>query len=225
MTLKPSTAQHPLRIAVDGVELQLDLNLPPGATGLVLFVHGNGSSRFSPRHRHVARLLYEAGLATALSELLTPAEEAPDSGTPDPHTDIRLQARRLEQVLHWLGTHPLTAKLPIGCFCTGAGAGAALVAAAERPEAVCAVVSRGGRPDLAGTALQRVRAPTLLLVGGGEPPVVQLHRQALAQLHCEKDIVVVPGATQHFEEPAALDEVVCQARHWFLRHLPRRPKA
>jgi dienelactone hydrolase len=223
MTLKPSTAQHPLRIAVDGVELQLDLNLPPGATGLVLFVHGNDSTRFSPRHRHVARLLYEAGLATALTELRTPAEEAPDANSPDLHSDVALRAQRLEQVLHWLGTHPATARLPVGCFCTGVGAGVALVAAAGRPEAVSAVVLRGGRPDLAGAALPRVRAPTLLIVGGGEPPAVQLHRQALAQLRCEKDMVIVPGTTQHFEEPAALDEVVCQARHWFLRHLARRP--
>jgi dienelactone hydrolase len=222
MTLKPSTAQHPLRIPADGTELSADLNLPPAATGLVLFAHGSGSSRFSPRNRHVARLLYEAGLATVLADLLTPQEEAVDERTRHLRFDIGLLARRLVQAADWLGSHPATAKLPIGCFGASTGAGAALVAAAQRPEAVRAVVSRGGRPDLADAALPQVQAPTLLIVGGNDEPVIGLNRQALAQLRCEKDLIIVPGATHLFEEPGALDEVASLARHWFLRHLSGR---
>ena len=211
--------QYPLHIPVGRAAIEADLSRPPAASGLVLFAHGSGSSRFSARNRHVARLLNEASLATVLADLLTPAEEAVDERTRQHRFDIGLLATRLVAAIDWLGAQPATAGLPIGCFGASTGAAAALLAAAQRPGVVEAVVSRGGRPDLAGDDLTRVRAPTLLLVGGNDVPVIDLNRQALAQLRGAKELVIVPGATHLFEEPGALDRVAALAREWFLRHL------
>jgi putative phosphoribosyl transferase len=201
------------------VTLEGNLSLPEGAQGIVLFAHGSGSSRYSPRNRHVAQLLNEAKLATLLVDLLTSDEEAIDLRTAHLRFDIGLLAERLVGATDWLTQYPDTRDLQVGYFGASTGAGAALVAAAERPHTVGAVVSRGGRPDLAGPALARVRAPTLLIVGGNDFPVIELNRAALAPLRCEKSLVIVPGATHLFEEPGALDEVARLAREWFERHL------
>jgi pimeloyl-ACP methyl ester carboxylesterase len=219
---KAAIEQRPLRIRVGPAILDADLGLPAAATGLVLFAHGSGSSRFSPRNRHVARLLNDAGLATALADLLTPAEEAVDERTRHLRFDIGLLAQRLVGATDWLRAQESTRRLPVGYFGASTGAAAALVAAAQRPDVIRAVVSRGGRPDLAGEALTRVQAPTLLLVGGNDVPVIELNQRALALLRCEKQLVVVPGATHLFEEPGALDAVATMAREWFLRYLPCR---
>lgn len=219
----PAAAQYPLRIACDDVTLDADLLLPEAASALVLFAHGSGSSRFSPRNRHVARVLNAAGFATVLADLLTPAEEAVDDDTSQLRFDIGLLARRLIGVTDGLGLQATTARLPIGLFGASTGAAAALVAAAERPNTVHAVVSRGGRPDLAEAALTRVRIPTLLIAGGNDVQVIELNQRALARLHCEKRLVIVPDATHLFEEPGALDAVAALARDWFLRHLSNPP--
>jgi len=211
--------QRALRISVGSATLDADLALPTGAAGLVLFAHGSGSSRFSRRNRAVAQQLNEAGLATVLADLLTPEEEAVDERTSHLRFDIPLLAQRLVGATDWLLAHPRTGRLPVGLFGASTGAGAALVAAAQRPDAVAAVVSRGGRPDLAGPALAQVRAPTLLIVGGADVPVIGLNEQALALLAGEKQLVIVPGATHLFEEPGALDEVAMLARDWFQQHL------
>jgi len=213
------TAQQALRIPTGAATLDADLTLPPGASGLVLFAHGSGSSRFSTRNRHVARFLNDGGLATVLADLLTPGEEAVDERTRHLRFDIGMLADRLVAVTDWLGAQERTADLPIGHFGASTGAGAALVAAASRPDAIRAVVSRGGRPDLAGDALPRVHAPTLLIVGSRDLPVIAMNQQALARLGGEKDLVIVPGATHLFEEAGTLDEVARLARDWFVRHL------
>jgi dienelactone hydrolase len=201
------------------VTLEGNLGLPEGAGGVVLFAHGSGSSRHSPRNRHVARLLNEAKLATLLVDLLTADEEAIDLRTAHLRFDIGLLAERLVGATDWLTQHPETRQFRIGYFGASTGASAALVAAVERPHVVDAIVSRGGRPDLAGPALAHVRAPTLLIVGGNDHAVIELNREALAQLRCEKRLVIVPGATHLFEEAGALDEVARLAREWFERHL------
>jgi pimeloyl-ACP methyl ester carboxylesterase len=188
---------------------------------VVLFAHGSGSSRHSPRNRFVARVLREAGLATLLIDLLTADEEAVDQYTAQLRFDIGLLAQRLVGATDWLLQNRETAGLPIGYFGASTGAAAALVAAAERPDAVAAIVSRGGRPDLAGPALSRVRAPTLLIVGGNDIPVIGLNEEALAQLTTEKRLVIVPGASHLFEEPGALEEVARLAADWFGRYLNR----
>jgi putative phosphoribosyl transferase len=206
-------------IAAGPVTLEGNLALPERARGVVLFAHGSGSSRHSPRNRHVARLLNKAKLATLLIDLLTSDEEALDQWTAQLRFDINLLAERLVLVTDWVTQHPDTRDLRVGYFGASTGAGAALVAAAARPLVVDAIVSRGGRPDLAGPALARVRAPTLLIVGGNDFQVIELNRAALAQLRCEKQLVIVPGATHLFEEPGALDEVARLAREWFERHL------
>jgi putative phosphoribosyl transferase len=208
-----------VRVTAGPVGLDGNLSLPEGSRAVVLFAHGSGSSRHSSRNRHVARLLNEAGLATLLIDLLTPDEEAIDACTADLRFDIDLLAERLVAATDWLTQYPDTENLPIGYFGASTGAAAALVAAAERPDVVGAVVSRGGRPDLAGPALTRVQAPTLLVVGGNDVQVIELNRAALAQLRCEKKLVIIPGATHLFEEPGALDEVARLAREWFHRHL------
>jgi dienelactone hydrolase len=211
--------EHTVSVAVGSVLLDGDLSLPEGARGIVLFAHGSGSSRLSPRNRRVAQLLNQAKLATLLVDLLTSKEEAVDLRTAQLRFDIGLLAERLVGVTDWLARAPETLHLAIGYFGASTGAGAALAAAAERPEAVGAVVSRGGRPDLAGSALPRVRAPTLLIVGGNDLQVIALNQAALAQLRCEKQLVIVPGATHLFEEPGALDQVALLARDWFEQHL------
>jgi dienelactone hydrolase len=199
--------------------LKGNLSVPEDARGAVLFAHGSGSSRHSLRNRHVARLLNEGGLATLVIDLLTIDEDLIDLRTSRPRFDIELLSERLVGATDWLTQSPDTSHLPIGYFGASTGAAAALVAAALRPGVVGAVVSRGGRPDLAGVALTHVRAPTLLIVGGDDVQVIQLNREAFAYLRCERQLVIVPGATHLFEEPGALDEVARLARDWFQRHL------
>jgi pimeloyl-ACP methyl ester carboxylesterase len=205
-------------VPVDDTVLEGDLVLPEAASGIVLFAHGSGSSRHSPRNRQVAASLNQAQLGTLLVDLLTPAEERLDLVTAEHRFDINLLARRLVGAIDWL-RHGPAESLPIGLFGASTGAAAALVAAAARPEDVGAVVSRGGRPDLAGPALPRVRAPTLLIVGGADPVVLELNEQAFELLQTEKQLVVIPGATHLFEEPGALQEVARLAADWFTKHL------
>ncbi len=211
--------ERAVHVRADSATLEGTLAIPPGARGVVLFAHGSGSSRHSPRNRFVARVLQEAGLATLLVDLLTAEEEAIDRRTAELRFDIGLLARRLTTAADWLLTHDATSQLAIGLFGSSTGAAAALVTAAERPAAIHAVVSRGGRPDLAGDALPRVSAPTLLIVGGNDTPVIALNRAAMARLRCPHELVIVPGATHLFEEPGALEQVAQLAAQWFVRHL------
>jgi dienelactone hydrolase len=208
-----------VQVAAGSVTLEGNLSLPEEARAVVLFAHGSGSSRHSPRNRYVARVLNEAKLATLLIDLLTLDEEVIDARTAQLRFDIELLAERLVGATDWLVQDPDTKELRIGYFGASTGAAAALVAAAVRYDLVGAVVSRGGRPDLAGAALMHVRAPTLLIVGGNDTQVIKLNREALAQLRCEKQLMIVPGATHLFEERGALDEVARLARDWFRRHL------
>jgi putative phosphoribosyl transferase len=201
-----------VRVPAGAVTLEGNLTLPQDSHGIVLFAHGSGSSRHSPRNRYVARVLNEAKLATLLIDLLTPHEEVIDARTAQLRFDIDLLAERLVDATDWLTQFPDTKDLPIGYFGASTGAAAALAAAAVRPEVVGAIVSRGGRPDLARGALAQVRAPTLLIVGGNDGQVIELNRAALAQLRCEKQLMIVPGATHLFEEPGALDEVALGVR-------------
>ncbi|MDR6890861.1 dienelactone hydrolase family protein [Variovorax sp. 3319] len=201
------------------VSLDADLSVPASCNGIVLFAHGSGSSRLSPRNRQVAESLNASRLATLLVDLLTPDEEAEDQRTRELRFDIAMLADRLVRLTDWLRSNDQTANLRIGYFGASTGAGAALVAAAQRPDTVDAVVSRGGRPDLAGPALERVRAPTLLIVGGNDGPVIDMNSQAMAAMHCEKRMTIVPGATHLFEEPDALGAVSTLARDWFKSHL------
>lgn len=214
-----SIEQRALRIATRKATLEADLGLPAAARGLVLLAHGSGSSRFSPRNREIAQQLNEARLATLLADLLTAGEEAVDERTGQLRFDIGLLADRLVDLTDWLGADERTARLNIGYFGASTGAGAALVAAARRPDTVHAVVSRGGRPDLAGPALTQVRAPTLLIVGGHDGAVIDLNRQALALLHSQKRLTIVPGATHLLDESGDLGAVSSLARDWFLRYL------
>jgi putative phosphoribosyl transferase len=189
------------------------LGVPEGAEGIVIFAHGSGSGRLSPRNRHVAASLRRAGVATLLLDLLTREEERDRRNV----FDIDLLASRLSLAMAWAGDHPVTSRLRVGYFGASTGAGAALRAAARQP--VAAVVSRGGRPDLAAESLDQVRAPTLLPVGSLDHPVIELNQQACARLRCEKELVIVPGAGHLFEEPGTLDEVVRLATSWFARFL------
>jgi dienelactone hydrolase len=212
-------ARRDVEIDADGVRLHGDLTVPPDAGGVVVFAHGSGSGRFSPRNRAVAGVLVAAGLATLLMDLLTADEEAEDLRTGHLRFDVDLLGRRVIASLDWLAADATTGVLPAGCFGASTGAAAALIAAAERPEHVGAVVSRGGRPDLAGDALRRVTAPTLLIVGGNDVQVLRLNQSALAALAGEARLEIVPGATHLFEEPGALERVAALARDWFVRHL------
>jgi pimeloyl-ACP methyl ester carboxylesterase len=214
MSLMP---QYAVRIAADGVELQADLRVPQDPFGIVLFAHRSGTSRFSPRNRQVAAFLNQHRLGTLLLDLLT-AEEENLGPVSEIHFDIGLLARRLTAASDWVARHPATQGLPQGYFGASTTA-AALIGAATRAQHIRAVVSRGGRADLAGDALPAVRAPTLLIVGGEDPQVLALNRLALARMCCEHELVVVPGATRLFGEPGALDEVARLARAWFLRFL------
>ncbi|AWB23041.1 hydrolase [Methylobacterium currus] len=207
-------------IAVPGAILAACLGRPALARGVVVFAHGSGSSRFSPRNRGVARRLEAAGFATVLADLLTPEEERADRVTGHLRFDIGFLAARLAAITDWTAKEPGLGDLPCGCFGASTGAGAALVAAAERPERIRAVVSRGGRPDLAGAALPRVVAPTLLIVGGRDVEVLALNRAAQGRMTCPTQLSIVPGATHLFEEPGALDEVARLACDWFARFLP-----
>ena len=209
-----------VRINIDRVTLDGDLSVPAGAAGIVLFAHGSGSSRNSPRNQYVARALQQAGLATLLFDLLTADEEEIDERTTEIRFDIALLAERLIGATDWVAHEAETRGLQVGYFGASTGAAAALVAAAERRQAVGAVISRGGRPDLAGSALSRVSAPTLLIVGGRDPIVLEMNRQAMAEIRAEKKLEIVPGATHLFEEPGALEVVASLARDWFGQHLP-----
>jgi dienelactone hydrolase len=211
--------EQEVRLEVGGAALGGDLARPARARGVILFAHGSGSSRHSPRNRAVARVLRESGLATLLIDLLTPPEEAEDALTGHLRFDIALLARRLEAATAWLHEEPSTADLPVGYFGASTGGGAALVAAADRPE-VFAVVSRGGRPDLAGLTLPRVKAPTLLIVGGDDVPVIAMNRAAAAAMRAEVRIEIVEGASHLFEERGALEQVAALAARWFEEHLP-----
>jgi putative phosphoribosyl transferase len=204
-----------VEIPVGDAELPGRLTVPAGAAGVVVFVHGSGSSRHSPRNQRVASVLNGAGLATLLFDLLTPAEEADRSNV----FDVDLLARRLVDVTRWVRREVNPAGLPIGYFGASTGAAAALRAAGEPDSDVTAVVSRGGRPDLAGPSLAAVRAPTLLIVGGHDPVTLDLNRRALAEMRCERRLEIVPGASHLFEEPGTLDVVAALARDWFLERL------
>jgi putative phosphoribosyl transferase len=195
------------------------LTVPLGAHGIVVFAHGSGSSRFSPRNQYVAAELQEAGLATLLLDLLTQAEEREDEQTGRLRFDIPLLGRRMVAAVDWAATNPVTRDLRIGLFGASTGAAAALLAASERPGEVVAVVSRGGRPDLAGHALALVQAPTLLIVGGHDEQVISMNQTAFAQLPAEKQFAIVPGATHLFEEPGTLEQVAELAADWFTHHL------
>lgn len=213
---RPST-HDAVRIPPLGLPGSLDI--PAGAIGLVVFAHGSGSSRLSPRNNYVAKALREAGLGTLLFDLLSEEEEAVRAHV----FDIDLLADRLSAAAEWLTSLPAVDGIPIGLFGASTGAAAALVAA-SRTDIYGAIVSRGGRPDLAGEALPLVAAPTLLIVGGQDHEVLSLNREALARLRCTKELQIVPGATHLFEEPGTLDQVIELARAWFLRHLPRTKK-
>ena len=204
-----------ISVPAGGARLAGDLTVPPNARGLVLFVHGSGSSRFSRRNQFVARVLEERNLATLLIDLLTPAEEALDERTAHLRFDIPMLAERLVDIVDWLRRQPQTRALPIGLFGASTGGGAALLTAAERPDSVAAVVSRGGRPDLAGDALHRVSAPTLLIVGGDDTPVIAMNRDAMRRMRGDVSLEIVPGATHLFEEPGALERVAELAGSWF----------
>lgn len=212
---EPADSDADVVIPVDGVTVEGHLRLPEPATAVVVFAHGSGSSRHSPRNRFVADVLYEAGLGTLLLDLLTPGEEGDRANV----FNIELLARRLGGVTDWLAANPETAGCVVGYFGASTGAGAALRAAGELGERISAVVSRGGRPELAGPILPTVTAPTLLIVGGADTIVLDLNRRAQAELRCENRLAVVAGATHLFEEPGALAEVAILARDWFVSHL------
>src|SRR6478672_7998948 len=196
-----------------------NLTIPENAIALVLFAHGSGSSRHSPRNQFVARTINRAGLGTLLFDLLTPEEEALDIYTPEHRFNISLLAERLVHATRWAGQQAQTRDLRIGYFGSSTGGAAALVAAAELPQDIGAVVSRGGRPDLAGDALPKVQAPTLLIVGGNDDTVIELNEMARDQMSCEVKLEIIPGATHLFEEPGALEQVAKLASDWFVNHI------
>jgi putative phosphoribosyl transferase len=214
-----AVAHQPVIVEVDSVHLDGYLSVPTGASGVVLFAHGSGSSRHSPRNRAVADVLNEGGLATLLIDLLTEDEQQVDLQTAHLRFNIPLLGTRLVGITGWVASQNEVVGLKIGHFGASTGAAAALVAAAELPRSVHAVVSRGGRPDLAGAALARVHAPTLLIVGGADEVVLELNREAIAQMHCETRLEIIPGATHLFEEPGALGKVARLARDWFVEKL------
>jgi dienelactone hydrolase len=216
---RPDIATTAVQVPIDGQSLPGDLGMPRDAHGVVLFAHGSGSSRHSPRNQYVARTLQRRDLATLLIDLLTPEEEMVDERTAEHRFDIPMLARRLGTIVDWLRRHKDTAALSIGLFGASTGGGAALIAAANRPGEIAAVVSRGGRPELAGPALAKVAAPTLLIVGGLDTPVIQMNRDAMKQMHGNVKLEVVPGATHLFEEPGTLDRVAELAGNWFARYL------
>jgi dienelactone hydrolase len=221
-TKKRHGGEYLVHVPAGGVTLEGNLSVPDDAGAVVLFAHGSGSSRHSPRNKFVARVLQEVRLATLLLDLLTAEEETIDARTGHLRFDIDFLAARLVHATHWLGQASQTADLRVGYFGASTGAAAALVAVAEQSHVVGAVVSRGGRPDLAGPALPKVESPTLLIVGGNDGPVVGMNRDALRKLGAsEKQLVIVPGASHLFEEPGALEEVARLASVWFTRHLNR----
>lgn len=216
---EPSVGDHAVVVGTGSVALEGTIAVPEGARGIVLFAHGSGSSRHSPRNRYVAEELRAGGLGTLLIDLLTPNEELLDLRTRELRFDIGLLAERLVDAIAWLGTERSTRDLPVGLFGASTGGGAALVAAARAPNEVGAVVSRGGRPDLAGEALPDVKAATLLIVGGRDDVVIDLNTRAMAQMTALVRMEIVDGATHLFEEPGALEQVARLARDWFRRYL------
>jgi len=210
-------------IPVGGVDVEGELVLPEQPIGIVLFAHGSGSSRHSPRNQFVARALRQARLGTLLFDLLTADEERSDARTGHLRFDITLLARRLSGATRWVWAQPNTRSLQIGYFGSSTGAAAALAAAAGCGDRVSCVVSRGGRPDLAGSALEQVKAATLLIVGGNDQPVIDMNRTAFSRMRCEKAMQVIPGATHLFEEPGALEQVAHLASDWFVKHFEPRP--
>jgi pimeloyl-ACP methyl ester carboxylesterase len=218
---KTNTENRYVQILSTGVHLEGILSIPADPRGLVVFVHGSGSSRHSPRNQYVAQTLQEGGLATLLFDLLTPQEEEIDLQTRHLRFDIDLLARRTAGVLEWLDLQTYARGLKRGLFGSSTGAAAALITAADRPAQVEAVVSRGGRPDLAGKYLQKVQAPTLLIVGGNDEVVIGLNEQTIAQMQpgTDKKLMIVPGASHLFEEPGTLEYAARLAREWFQTHL------
>jgi putative phosphoribosyl transferase len=208
-----------VRISTGAIALEGNLIIPQSASGVVVFAHGSGSSRFSVRNRAVAQSLREAGIGTLLMDLLTQQEELVDTRTAHLRFDIELLADRLVAATQWLARQPHTERLKVGLFGASTGGAAALVAAARVPDRIAAVVSRGGRPDLAGPALAHVQAPTLLIVGGDDPLVIGMNRQAAEQMNAPHAIEIVPGAGHLFEEPGALEEVARLASDWFRKYL------
>ena len=219
VTMGANAAQRDVKIEAGQASLAGIFALPRDPIGLVIFAHGTGSGRLSSRNQFVARELQEARIATLLLDLLTPDEEAFDDRGGTLRFDVTMLAARLENAIDWSRARSEAKKLPIGLFGASTGAAAALIAAARRPDGVRAVVSRGGRPDLAGAALRQVKAPTLLIVGGNDPVVLQLNRDAAQALTAETDLIVVPGATHLFPERGALEQVARAAREWFATHL------
>jgi len=221
--MNPTTPQQGdtrlIEIASGPLNLQGDLKVPQLARGVVLFAHGSGSGRHSPRNQYVAEIFNQAGLATLLLDLLTPDEEEAERSTRHLRFNINMLGERLIHATGWLAQSPLTRNLKIGYFGASTGAAAALVAAADRPKAIRAIVSRGGRPDLAGPTLPKVQAPTLLIVGGQDQPVIKMNQDALNQLQAVKKLEIVPGATHLFEEPGALEAVAQMAQQWFEQYL------
>lgn len=217
----PTTGPRSVSIAAPGLTLAADLTIPEQPTGVVLFAHGSGSGRHSPRNRMVAAHLQRRHLATLLLDLLTPAEEQLDQRSGHVRFDVDLLADRLFAATAWVANRPDTRSLPVGYF--GASTGAALLAAGRHPEQVAAIVSRGGRPDLAAPHLRDVRAATLLIVGGRDTAVIEFNRQAMAQIHAECHLEIVPGATHLFEEPGAIERVADLAGDWFERHIAGTP--
>ena len=222
ITFSPGEERHDVRITTGGVVLPGELGHPAGARGVVLFAHGSGSGRASPRNQYVAQVLRNAGFATLLLDLLTPQEQELDRFSAQVRFDVERLAARLVGAGGWLADEPSTAGLPIGLFGASTGGAAALVAAAERPDLFRAVVTRGGRPDLADEALRRLAVPTLLIVGGRDASEMALNEQAAARILAPKRVAVVPGATHLFEEPGALDEVARMAADWFAHQLAGR---
>jgi dienelactone hydrolase len=212
MTIRPEAENNEVRI--DPIGSYGFLDVPPHARGVVIFAHGSGSGRFSPRNNYVAERFRETGIATLLLDLLTPEEEQDRRNV----FDVRLLGSRLVAATRWIEERPKTAGLPIGYFGSSTGGGAALVAAADEGTNISAVVSRGGRPDLAMEVLPEVTAPTLLIVGGADEPVIELNRKAQARLRTDSDLTIIPGAGHLFEEPGALDQVIDKACDWYLRH-------
>src|SRR5574337_2082004 len=219
MYTKSKRLSDNISIKAGQIVLEGNISIPEGSSGIVLFAHGSGSSRLSPRKRFVAEELNKKGIATLLFDLLTPQEETVDIQTAHLRFDIQLLASRLVDTTDWILENRDLASLKIGYFGASTGGGAALVAASQRPKVVKAVVSRGGRPDLAGESLAHVKCPTLLIVGGYDEPVIELNKKALALIKSEKKLVIVPGATHLFEEKGKLGEVASHACNWFLKYL------
>lgn len=219
MSTYAADKEYEVTIPCQSAHIKGNLYIPKDSQGIVLFVHGSGSSRLSQRNQHVAKILNKAGLATLLFDLLTPEEENIDMRTREFRFDIGFLAARLIETTDWVLKQPGMHQLSIGYFGASTGGGAAIVAAAKKPGTVKAVVSRGGRPDLGGEFLQALQAPTLLIVGGNDEVVIEMNQTAMAQMHCTVDLKIVPGATHLFEEPGTLDEVALLAKAWFVQYL------